>query len=449
MCDSISIEKTQTPTAVLVNEGFYTDSQSASSTRGMPGIRSIPEGVPCECSVEEKIEANVHLVMDKIVDALTRPLSDQERSPKPKTQENPPRIIFSGDFNEINQFYYRRGWGDGLPLVPPTEAAVAEMLTGTDLPKDHLIGEIYPRNGKATVEKIAVNAVMAGALPIHMPVLIAGVEALLDKGACLGTYGASTGSWAPFWVINGAIRNDIHVNCSSGALSPGNIANAAIGRAMGLIIKNIGGIRKGVEDMGVLGNPGKYSQVIGENEEQSPWEPLHVQNGLQPQDSAVSLFFPNTYLQLWPYGSDDKGILMGLTYNMIPAKRGMTCFILTPPQAEALYQNGWTKEKICSYISLNASARAYKHPVYWNTSIGVSAQESIPLNPMDNVPLLRNTEWLRIIVAGGPGNFMGVYASASLIPGILKWVTKKMVFPKDWKKVVAKYKNMVPQYALY
>ena len=155
------------------------------------------------------------------------------------------------------------------------------MMTGTDLPADHVVAKLIPRLGKATIEKIAINAVMAGALPTHMPVLIAAVQTLMDPRSRFDTFEVSTGSWAPFFVVNGPIRNDIHINCSSGALSPGDIANAAIGRAMGLIVKNIGGARKGVEDMGVFGNPGKYSLVLGEYEEESPWEPLHVERGFQ------------------------------------------------------------------------------------------------------------------------------------------------------------------------
>jgi hypothetical protein len=117
---------------------------------------------------------------------------------------------------------------------------------------------------------------MAGALPTHMPVIITAVEMLSDQKTRFDTFEVSTGSWAPFFIINGPIRDQIHINYGSGALSPGNIANAAIGRTIGLIVKNIGGARKGVEDMGVLGSPLKYSLVIGEDEDKSPWEPLHV-----------------------------------------------------------------------------------------------------------------------------------------------------------------------------
>ena len=114
--------------------------------------------------------------MDDIVSSLTTPLTEDERSPKPKKIEKQEQIVFKGDLKEINRFFYKRGWTDGFPIIPPTEEEVAEMLTGTDLLPDHVVAKIIPRMGKATVEKIAVNAVMAGALPTYMPVLIAGID---------------------------------------------------------------------------------------------------------------------------------------------------------------------------------------------------------------------------------------------------------------------------------
>ena len=202
---------------------------------------------------------------------MTTPLTEEEKNPKQKEPEKYSRIAFKGSLEEVNRFFYKRGWSDGLPIIPPTEEAVAQMLTGTDLKPDHVVVKIIPRLGKATVEKIAVNAVMAGALPTYMPVLIAAVEAAYGPKSKKGPWQlGSTLSPAPFWIINGPIRNDLHVNFSSGILNPGDIANAAIGRAMGLIVKNIGGIRKGIEDMAVIGNPIKYTTVLAENEEESP-----------------------------------------------------------------------------------------------------------------------------------------------------------------------------------
>jgi predicted nucleic acid-binding protein len=118
--------------------------------------------------------------MNKIEAALTTTLTAEEKSPKPKETEKPTRIVFKGNLEEVNRFCYKRGWTDGLPIIPPTEEAVAEMLTGTDLPKDEVIAELAPRRGKATVEKIAINAVKAG-LPTYMPIMIAGTRALLTN----------------------------------------------------------------------------------------------------------------------------------------------------------------------------------------------------------------------------------------------------------------------------
>jgi hypothetical protein len=437
----------QTPTALLANEGFVIDGQSAASNKGMPGIRIVPETVPCECSEMDIAKSSVSEVINQIISALTATLTTEEASPRTKEKEKLSRIVFQGSIEEVNRYYYRKGWGDGLPLIPPTEEAVREMLTGTDLSPDHIVGKIEPRMGKATVEKIAANAVMAGALPTYMPILIACVNLILDPLSRFGTWNTSTGSWTPFWLINGPIRNDIHVNSGSGALSPGNIANAAIGRAMGLIIKNIGGARKGIEDMGVLGNPGKYSMVIAENEEDSPWEPLHTDEGFDKKESAVSLFFPNCYSQIWPYSSDDKGILNGIVYNLQPGRGGLSCFMLTPIHAKILAKKGWTKDTIRKYVTQFGRVSAFKHPYFYQTSRALVKQGTVPWNNMDSMAIIPLPEYIRIIVAGGPGAFIGLACGSAL--GEARWRTKKVDLPINWDKLVARYRNVVPLYEKY
>ena len=425
-----------------------TDGRSAASNKGMPVVRIVPETVPCECSVKEDAEAGIGLAMARIIEALTNPLTAEEESPKRKEREKPSRIVFKGRLDEFNRFFYKRGWGDGLPLLPPTEEAVKEMLAGTDLPPDHIVGKIEPRLGKATVEAIAVNAVMAGALPTHLPILIACVEAAADPIGRLGASGTSTGSWAPFWIINGPVRNDARVNCGSGAMSPGDIANAAIGRAMGLIIKNIGGARKAIEDMGVFGNPGKYSSVIGENEEDSPWEPLHVEQGLAGEASAVTLFFPNSYSQIWQYGSDDRGILNTFIYNLQPGRGGLSCLLVTPHHAKTLARKGWTKPMIKKYVCEFGRVPAYRHPSYHEGG-GYTARtpDIVPPNAMDPVAVVPSPDLLRILVAGGPGAFLGLACGTSI--GGANFVTKKIELPADWSKLVARYRNLVPAYEKY
>ena len=246
-------------------------------------------------------------VMREIIENLTKPLTAEEKKTGEYKRNKGP-LTFTGTHDELQNLFLEKRMTDFMPIILPTEDKVNEMLKSTSHRPDEMLGRMGPTMGvfetwSYTVKDAAVNAVMAGALPTHMPVLITAVQTLTDPRSRFDTFEVSTGSWAPFFVVNGPIRNEIHINCGSGALSPGEIANAAIGRALGLIIKNIGGARKGVEDMGVFGNPAKYSLVLGEYEEESPWEPLHVEYGFNKEDSTIGVAFPNTYTQMQPYGT--------------------------------------------------------------------------------------------------------------------------------------------------
>lgn len=428
MYNGIAIEDFGKPVVLLANKGFVADAHSAASSRGVPGLRILGTSIPCETNVKSEIEAGVAASMEGIIVGLTSPLTAEEKSPKPKI-EKLPRVAFTGGYEEINSHFYKKGWTDGMAIAPPTEKAVAEMMTGTDLPPDHVVAKIIPRLGKATVEKIAINAVMAGALPTHMPVLIAAIQTMGDPKSRFDTFEVSTGSWAPFFVMNGPIRKDIHINCGSGALSPGDIANAAIGRAIGLIVKNIGGARKGIEDMGVFGNPGKYSLILGEYEEESPWEPLHVERGFKKEDNTLTMFLPNTYIQTIPRDTNAKGYLE--TYASLNPG-AMSCILIVPPHAKALAAEGWTKQKIKDFV-LENSASPFP---------AVQGGQGTPIPPAKASP-----DELMIVVAGGPGAWIGLLRSAGGWDN--SFVTRKIDLPKNWDKLVEKYKNLVPAYVGY
>jgi hypothetical protein len=206
-------------------------------------------------------------------------------------------------------------------------------------------------------------------------------------------------------------------------------------------VKNLGGARKGLEDMGVQGNPAKYSMVLAENEEAIPaWRPLHVQHGFDPGDSTVTVSFPNSYLQIWPYGSDDKGILRAVMSNMVPRWRQLTLMV-PPGHAETLADAGWTKEEIASYLYEYARVPAYRTPEFW----GVPGIQRVrpPLNAEDPAPLLRSPDSFRMVVAGGAGSFMGMAYGAGT------WVTKKVDLPAGWDALVRKYRTMVPNHLRY
>jgi hypothetical protein len=429
--ETTSVEDMKKPAVPLVNKRFFLDSKSAASQKRMPGVRIVTTSIPAEANVTEQIETGISEAMDDIIAALTKPLTTEEKSPKSKEVEKPSRYIFKGNLEEVNRFFYKRGWADGLPIIPPTEEAVAEMLTGTDLPADHVVAKLIVRLGKATIEKIAINAVMAGALPTYLPVLVAGVQALADPASGFVGFGFSAGSWAPFYVINGPVRNDINVNCVSGALSPGNIANAAIGRAMGLIVKNIGGVRKGIEDMGTLGNPGKYSMVLGEDEEESPWEPYHVSLGYKKEESTITVSAPNSWVHNLPYRSNDEGVLSCLVDNlrtMVTGQgRGNFTIVLTPDAAKLVASGGWKKKDVLDTLA------KFTWPV-----------GPLPLMPVGNqiYSYFIGNIGLRLVVAGGGQNQIGVYRGFG-------GITKKINLPANWDKLVAKYKDIVPTYVMY
>jgi hypothetical protein len=310
------------------------------------------------------------------------------------------------------------------------------------------VAELEPRRGKATVEKIAIIGAMAGALPTYMPLLIAGVKALAANPAS-GMMAASTGSFSPFWLINGPVAKDLQINSSFGALSPGNIANATIGRALGLITKNIRGVRRQIEDMGVLGNPGKYSLVAAENEEFTPWEPMHVEHGFHGEESTITLTFPQSFQQMVPYGTDDKGILTTIVTNITQARMGLFAVLLTPAHAKSLASRGWTKKSIKDYIVKNTRLTVDYYAQFGagSSTPGAPFIKNTSDDEDDSHAVFRVTERdqepVQIYCLGGFGSWMG------FLQGGPQPVVIKAELPKNWDRLLAKYKNMVPSYVRY
>jgi len=200
------------------------------------------------------------------------------------------RRIEVADLEDEIELAYERGWSDGLPVVPPTEARVLRMLTGTTRSPDEVVGIIPPDNVPATVEKIAINAVMAGCKPEYLPVVLAAVEAACLDEFCMHGLLATTWFSGPIVIVNGAITEKIGMNSGINALGQGNRANATIGRALQLVIRNIGGGKPGGVDRAALGQPGKYTFCFPEREHDSYWESLAVERGFSADDSTVTLF---------------------------------------------------------------------------------------------------------------------------------------------------------------
>jgi hypothetical protein len=200
------------------------------------------------------------------------------------------RRVELAELEDETEAMFDRGWTDGLPVVPPTEARVLRMLSGTSRPPDEVVAVVPPDLVDGTVEKVAVNAVLAGCKPEYLPVVLAAVEA-----ACTEEFNghgllATTYFSGPVVIVNGPIARRIGMNSGINALGQGNRANATIGRALQLVIRNVGGGRPGEVDRAAQGNPGKYTFCFAEDEDGSPWEPLSVSRGAAAGASAVTLF---------------------------------------------------------------------------------------------------------------------------------------------------------------
>lgn len=255
---------------------------------------------------------------------------------------------------------YEQGVTDGLPVVPPTRARVERMLAGApDRSRDELLGVLGPCYGEATVEKVAINAVMAGCRPEYFPVVVAGVEGLCDERLCAHGLNVTLFSAAPWAIINGPVRLHIGLNSGHNALGHGFRANATIGRALRLVIMNIGGARPHELTKATMGQPGQYSAVIAENEEESPWEPFHVERGFHEDDSAITLFAGGSPQQISDFQSRSAeqllssiGFTMGgglWNFKNFPLF-GDTVLVLSPEHAQAIAADGWSRKDVRQFL---------------------------------------------------------------------------------------------------
>ena len=262
--------------------------------------------------------------------------------------------IVSDDFES----WFERGVTDGLPVIPPSRARVDAMLAATERPRDELVAQVPPNFGRATVEKLAVNAVMAGCRPEYFPVVLAVVEAACDPVFNLHGQSGTTNAASPLIIINGPIRQALEVNCAAGVFGPGYRANATIGRALRLVMINLGGTRAGQISMSTMGHPGRYTYCIGEYEEASPWEPLHVERGFAPTDSTVTLYSgegPFTINDHLSRSASQLAASLGWSaagiwnHKSFPLY-GHTLFVVGPEHARTLGEERWSKQDFRRFL---------------------------------------------------------------------------------------------------
>lgn len=260
------------------------------------------------------------------------------------------RRIEVADLEDEIELGFERGWSDGLPVVPPTEERVLRMLSGTTRAPDEIVGIIPPDQVPCTVEKVAINAVMAGCKPEYLPVVLAAVEAACLDEFCMHGLLATTYFSGPVVIVNGPIIEKIGMNSGVNALGQGNRANLTIGRALQLVIRNVGGGKPGEVDRAALGHPGKLSFCFPEREQDSYWESLAVERGFAREDSTVTLFAGDGVHGIFDQASRTpesltKSIAMTLRTVCHPklAMAADAILIITPEHMRTFREAGWSK----------------------------------------------------------------------------------------------------------
>ncbi|MFH1486455.1 MAG: hypothetical protein ABIH46_10315 [Chloroflexota bacterium] len=422
----IELEKRGIPTAYFASEEFARLGRDDSVALGMSQIPIIMSPHPPKRFTATQFRPFADKALTEVVHVLTTPAKElgeeyrQKEYPLPKAAVRS-RPAFAteglevkGSIASANRIFYGRGWTDGLPIIPPTRSEVENMLQYTDRDPQEVVAIFKPRNGKATVEKIAINAVMAGCAPEYFPIVLAAVDAMSDPKFNLAGIIATTNPASPLVIINGPVVKQLQVNNGYGLFGSVMRANATIGRAVRLVVLNVAGAEPGVYDRSTFGQAGKYSFCIAENEDENPWEPLHVELGYSKDVSTVTVFggaSPQNVLDMT--STTAEGILSTMVGNMVATGSNNICtgggqplVVFGPEQAAVLARDGFDKRKIRDYIYEYARAMYPAHPINADHEDLAFTWQDHPIHCVSNSP-----DEIVIMVAGGGGSHSSFVAS--------------------------------------
>ena len=282
VADAVEIERRGIPTATVFSTAFADAARKQAAGRGLAELPLVKIPHPMHTALQSAVTERADAALEALVERLTR---DAKSSAAVKA---PDRFDGAND-NDDQEMLFARGWTDGLPVVFPTVNKVAAMIEASGRDAKEQIGPIPPCWRNATIEKIAINAVMAGCKPDYFPVVLAAIDALLDNDCQLYGIQTATNTTAPLLIVNGPIVDKLDINARGNVFGQGARANATIGRAVQLVLRNIGGDIAGETDMATHGQAGKFSSCIAEAEADSPWSPLHVDAGFAADDNTVTV----------------------------------------------------------------------------------------------------------------------------------------------------------------
>jgi hypothetical protein len=473
---AIKLEKRGLPGVHIACEDMKHVGDWKAGATGVP-IRIIPTSCPKDKITKQQMTG----IVDATIDALTRDLTKEERRNDIVKPDAPGKVAIVGTIAEIQDYYYKQHWTDGLPIIPPTKEAVAEMLKGTSHSRNEVITTNWGCEGwGATVEAVAINGVMAGAKPEYMPVLLAMIQAAdLIQGRSFGgqfpAFVVSTNGFGYMHVVNGPYAKEIGMNSGRGALGPGYWPNSTIGRAFQLFIRNIGGCISGISMNPTMGNNTLRGGVcFAENEEGSPWEPLHVSKPLAPvlpdgtvtsadagvigaeeakkrgkataeivgyraSDGTAQQFGGYTrkdsvltFFVLWNaevgnyWGTGLKHVRrLAQTVAHYEFPSGMIALV-SPDNAHYLAENeGMSKEKLADFLYKNSTARLGDLRKNWNFWYLVEpSHPGYKDLPEDTVVSVYPRQFIRVIVVGAQGQVQHMHgwdAVAEIQMSIDKW----------------------------
>jgi len=411
---ALALEQDGIPTIPVSTHVFARLAKATTLAAGMPTVRNafVPQPVvgrtPSELRdyIEGTDPVSKRPFMQEVIEGLTGPLTDEDLKGATFERETP-RFLEPDSEDNLRQRFIIEGWTDYLPIILPTEERVEAMLKGTSHAADRFVGHMRPTNFREAwgfdVEKVAVNAVMAGARPEYMPVILAAAATGISARS------SSTTSWASISFVNGPIRNEIGMNDGVGAMGPYNHANATIGRAYCLVSQNCqGGSTPGDTYMGSVGNNYNYTACFAEAEERSPWPPFHVDQGFKSTDSVISIFFGGWYTHSG-FGPRETWQEKFIRTLVAADHFSSPLFVMDPIVAREFVKLGFTKETLIDWCAENAKMKAkYYWDDQWVTTLvkphalaGVEPMASrLRADPEEMISIFAPQD-IKIIVMGG------------------------------------------------